>query len=141
MRGEVGLLTRNIVIQGDANSVNDENGAVISVLSDGDDSSIVRIEYVEFRQMGQAYKLGRYALHMRVVGKMAKSYIRGNSLNKSYNRFLAFNQVRSLLAEWNVVYDVKGHAFFTEIGNEEDNIIHRNLVITNRISWSLQNTD
>jgi hypothetical protein len=52
MRGEVGLLTRNIVIQGDANSPNDENGAVISAYSVGDDSSIVKIEYVELRQMG-----------------------------------------------------------------------------------------
>jgi hypothetical protein len=54
---------------------------------------------------------------------------------------LAFNQVRNLKAEWNVVYDVKGHAFFTEVGNEEENTIHRNLVINTKISWSLQNTD
>ena len=91
LRGEVGLLTRNIVIQGDSNSVYDENGGVITVYSDGDDSSIVRIAYVEFREMGQAYKVGRYALHMRVAGKMTSSYIRGNSLHKSYNRFLALN--------------------------------------------------
>jgi cell migration-inducing and hyaluronan-binding protein len=136
MRGEVGLLTRNIVIKGDDNSKNDENGAVIAAYSVGDDTSIVKIEYVEMRKMGQAYKLGRYAIHLRVLGKMTASYIRGNSVRDSYNRFIALH-TNGLTVEDNVAFEVKGHAIFIEDALEQDNKILNNLVINTRKSWSL----
>ena len=46
MRSEVGLLTRNIVFQGDETSAANKYGANIMLYSDGDDSLIGRIEYV-----------------------------------------------------------------------------------------------
>jgi hypothetical protein len=90
--------------------------------------------------MGQAYKLGRYPIHLRVLGKMTSSYIRGNSLRDSYNRFISIH-TNSLTIEDNVAFEVKGHAIFIEDAVEVDNVINNNLVINTRISWSLQNTD
>ena len=53
MRAEVGLLTRNIVIQGDENSVNNDYGAHLMIHGKmGDDRLIGRIEYAEFRHVG-----------------------------------------------------------------------------------------
>jgi hypothetical protein len=67
---------------------------------------------------------------------MSASYIRGNSLRQSYNRFIAVH-TNSLLIEWNVAFEVKGHAIFIEDGSEQDNVINKNLIINTRISWSL----
>jgi hypothetical protein len=59
--------------------------------SGGDDSSIARIENVEFKRMGQAFKVDRYAIHLRVVGKMSESYIKSNSIRHSYNRAISIH--------------------------------------------------
>jgi hypothetical protein len=56
MRAEVGLLTRNVVYRGDPEtSSKNEYGAHIMLHSTGDESLIGRIEYCEFRDVGQAY--------------------------------------------------------------------------------------
>ena len=52
LKGEVGLLTRNIVFRGDENSVSDENGAIISMYSSGDDASIMRISSLQMNDVG-----------------------------------------------------------------------------------------
>ena len=53
LRGEVGLLTRNVVIRGDPlPSDSDENGAILRMFTDGDDTSFLRIDSVEFHHVG-----------------------------------------------------------------------------------------
>lgn len=39
------------------------------------------------------------------------------------------------------MYDIKGHAIFTEKGDEAKNNFLRNLVVWVRVSWSLRNSD
>ena len=69
MRAEVGLLTRNIVFRGDPEtSANSQYGAHIMLHSFGDESLIGRIEYCEFREVGQAFQLGRYPINFHMVG-------------------------------------------------------------------------
>jgi hypothetical protein len=56
IRAEVGLLTRNVVYQGDpATSATNKYGAHIMIHSPGDETSIGRIEYTEFFNVGQAF--------------------------------------------------------------------------------------
>lgn len=56
MRAEVGLLTRNIVYRGDPEtSSKNQFGAHIMLHSHGDESLIGRIEYIELRDVGQAF--------------------------------------------------------------------------------------
>ncbi len=52
MRAEVGLLSRNVVIQGDSNSEELEYGVHIMAMGGGSDQAVVRIEYAEVRQAG-----------------------------------------------------------------------------------------
>lgn len=53
MRAEVGLLTRNVIYRGDPEtSSNNQYGAHIMLHSHGDESSIGRIEYCEFNDVG-----------------------------------------------------------------------------------------
>jgi hypothetical protein len=68
MRAEVILLTRNVVVQGDSNSAGDQFGAQIMLSSPGDNSLTGRIAYIEVRQAGQAYFLGKYPIHFHMIG-------------------------------------------------------------------------
>ena len=69
MRGEVGLLSRNVFIQGDVgsqsgNSANEGWGGHVMVVKGGQ----LRIEAAELYHMGQAGELGRYPIHFHVAG-------------------------------------------------------------------------
>ena len=52
MRAEVGLLTRNIVVQGDETSERDQYGVHIMIFGDDEESSVGRILYTEIRYAG-----------------------------------------------------------------------------------------
>ena len=48
--------------------------------SPGDESCIGRIENVEFYNVGQAFKLGRYPIHFHMIGTVHKSYVKNNAV-------------------------------------------------------------
>ena len=85
MRGEVGLLTRNVLYQGDpSDSASDQYGAQIMVHGDIAMSAMnaaARIEYIELFNVGQGFQLGRYPIHFHLVGDVSDSYIRGNTVH------------------------------------------------------------
>jgi len=78
MRAEIGLLTRNVKYRGDPEtSLQNEYGATIFLHSEGDDSLVARLEYIELTDVGQAFKVGRYAIHFHMIGAVHKSYCKG----------------------------------------------------------------
>lgn len=78
MRGEVGLLTRNLVVRGDMETSEDNaHGANLFIHSEGDDSVIARLANVEFYNVGQRSAVGRFAIHFHMVGMMPSSYAYG----------------------------------------------------------------
>lgn len=80
MRAEIGLLTRNVKFRGDPEtSSRDEYGANIFLHSEGDDSLMGRISYIEMTDVGQGFKIGRYAVHFHQIGAVHKSYVKGCS--------------------------------------------------------------
>ena len=74
-RAEVGLLTRNVVVQGDDVSKRQQFGCQIVFASSQiyDNSIIGRLSNVEVRQTGQGLKLGKYPIHFHMVGNVDKS--------------------------------------------------------------------
>merc|ERR1719422_2781341 len=177
-RGEVGLLTRNILIRGNYNEEfleeipaceqefnsgasmsdsmqtcfagkfgeeigSDEMGAIIIISPKYKDQGLVeaRIQYTEFLNAGQAFRVGRYPIHFHLPGNMSTSYVRGNAIHHSNNRACTLHDVSNLLVEHNVVFNVKGLSFFIEDGVEEENILQYNLAIFTRMSNSLLNPD
>ena len=151
-RGEVALLTRNILIRGDYNEEflevipaceqefssggafsdaaqtcfagkfgeelgSDEFGVIIIVSPKYKDEGLVeaRIEYTEFLNAGQAFRVGRYPIHFHLPGNMSTSYVRGNAIHHSNNRACTLHDVSNLLVEHNVVFNVKGLSFFLEV--------------------------
>jgi hypothetical protein len=102
---------------------------------------IARIENIEMTDVGQAFKLGRYALHFHMIGAVHKSYVKGNSLHESNNRAFTIHGTHYLRIENNVAYKVKGHTIFIEDAVETKNVIKGNLIMNTERSMSLLNTD
>ena len=121
----------------------DEMGAIIIVSPKYKDQGLVaaRIEYVEFTNVGQAFRVGRYPIHFHLPGNMSTSYIRGNAVHHSNNRACTLHDVSNLVVEHNVAYNVKGLSFFLEDGVEEYNTLQYNLAVFTRMSNSLLNPD
>ena len=174
-RGEVGYLTRNIVVRGNINKewqtlvpdcpqhfnpgqfavqtcfqgrfgaeiVGDQFGAQIMIHAAEKNQGLVtaRVEYIEVTHAGQAFRLGRYPIHFHLNGNVSGSYIRGCGIHHTFNRAVTIHAVDYLLVEKNVVFNVLGHAYFMEDGNEQNNIIQDNLGVFVRSSSSLLNVD
>nr|XP_055075552.1 fibrocystin-L-like [Misgurnus anguillicaudatus] len=122
----------------------DEFGGCIMFRSPQPDQNLAigRIEYVEVYHAGQGFRLGRYPIHWHLMGDVQyKSYVRGCAIHQSYNRAVSIYKTHNLLVERNVIYDIKGGAFFIEDGIETGNILQYNLAIFVRQSTSLLNDD
>ena len=92
MRAEVGLLSRNVVFQGDSNSLKKQYGAHI-MLSPTNGKVNGKIENIELTNVGQAFKLGRYPIHFHLSGNVNGSYIRNNAIHTSFNRGITVHAV------------------------------------------------
>ena len=173
--GEVGYLTRNIVVRGNINeewvedveacpeefrpgqfqvqtcfqgrfgaeTISDQFGSQIMIHAPEQNQGLVigRIEYVEVTHAGQAFRLGRYPIHFHLNGNVSGSYVRGCGIHHTFNRAITIHAVDHLLVEKNVAYNILGHAYFLEDGNEQFNIIQDNLGVFVRASSSLLNVD
>jgi hypothetical protein len=140
-QAEVGVLTRNVVIQGDSTSTKSWYGAHLMIHGDAEMGSLGRIEQTEFRYTGQPKILGRYTIHFHMNGDCANSYVRGNAVHHSYARVTTIHAVNRLRVQWNVGYDVQGHNIFLEDGIEQYNVIEDNLLTLSKNSHTMLQTD
>jgi cell migration-inducing and hyaluronan-binding protein len=122
-RAEVGVLTRNIVVQGNDASLDNGFGGHLMVMA----GSTARIEGVEFELMGQRNRLRRYPVHFHMDGSASGSYLKRSSIHHTFNRCVVIHGTNHLFVTGNVCYDNVGHAFFLEDGAEHDNLISGNL--------------
>jgi hypothetical protein len=127
-RAEVGLLTRNIVIQGSRETSAPTFGGHTMFMT----GSLVRIEGVEMRHMGQQGMLGRYPIHFHMMGDANGSYVRNSSIHHTTQRGIVIHRTNNLMIEGNVIYDTVGHQYFLESSNEIGNRFIRNLGILTR---------
>ncbi len=126
LRAEVGLLSKNITVQGDAGSAATGFGGHIMVHY----GCKAYIDGVELYRMGQKAELGRYPFHWHLVknGGVGQ-YLKNTSIHLSYNRAITIHGTESTLVEGNFCYDHLGHGIFLEDGGERFNIIKRNVVL------------
>jgi len=129
-RAEVGLLNRNIRIQGpdDADRTDRGFGGHVMVLA----GAQARVEGVEFVHMGQRGELARYPMHWHLAGDVSGQYFRGNSVWQSNNRCLTIHGSDNLDVRNNVCYDHMGHGYFLEEGAETGNHLEGNLGVRGR---------
>jgi len=130
-RAEVGLLTRNIVVQGAADGHARNLGGHIMIMA----GSIGRIEGTELRHMGQMGRLGRYPIHWHLTGFAPIDYARFNSIWSSFHRGVVLHQTDGVEVRGNVAASVWSHTYVVgEDGNETRNTVEDNLgMLTMRV--------
>lgn len=138
MRIEVGLLTRNIVIQGEPVS---SQGQLYGVHTISFLGGIYRLENTEVRFCGQAFVFGKYCTHSHMAGNMEGSYVKANSIHNSFQRAVTTHDTNHWEVRDNVAYDVMGHAYFVEDGSEQYNSITGNLGVLIHASSALLMSD
>ena len=118
MRAEVAVLTRNVVFQGDEDSERYMFGAQIMVNTPSTrPRANIRFEQAEFRQTGQAFRLGRYSIHFHMHGDLAyQSWVKGCAIHHTYNRAVTIHGSHRVILRDNVAYQCMGHTFFLEVG-------------------------
>ena len=174
-RAEVGLLTRNVKIQGSVHSTwtdviqacdgefspgqfqtqtcfqgrfgeeigSDQFGVSVMIHAPNKSMGLVtaRFSYVEISHAGQAFRLGRYPIHFHLSGDVSGSYVRGCAIHHSFNRAITMHGIHNLHVSRNVVFNVKGNAYFMEDGIETGNVVEYNLGIFVTSSSSALNVD
>ncbi|HYC00575.1 MAG TPA: G8 domain-containing protein [Candidatus Limnocylindrales bacterium] len=135
-RAEVANLTRNIVIQApdDALWQTQGFGAHVMIMGTG---AQAHVSGVQIRRGGQRGRLGRYPFHWHrlsyssttFVGDASGQYIRDSSIHQSANRGIVIHATNGVVVQNNVLYDIRGHAVFTEDAVERRNTIAGNLTL------------
>jgi len=121
-RAEVGLLTRNVVVQGDsASSAGGYGGHIMGM------GGTLRVEGVELHFMGQKGLVARYPMHWHMMGPADGQYFAGSSVWKSFNRCVTVHGTDNARVENNVCFDHLGHGYFLEDGAETGNLLAGNL--------------
>ncbi|XP_033732710.1 protein DDB_G0287365-like [Pecten maximus] len=147
MRGEVALLSRNIVIEGIMNSfcptVNgncddyayDTFGGHVKVLKG---FTNVHIEGAEFYHLGKQTDLGHYPIHFHMCEDVDSpeypkpTYIRDNSIHHTFGRCVTVHGTHGLVLMDNVGYESLGHCYFLEDGGEKRTLFDGNLGASTR---------
>src|SRR6266567_397536 len=131
-RGEVGMLSRNIVIQASPDADQTLFGGHIMAMG----ASKMFVEGVELNRMGQNMHLARYPIHWHLVGDAKGQYIKNAALHDTYNRCVTVHGTNFLRVENNVTYNTVGHCFFLEDGAEHGNQFVHNLAIQTKCHTS-----
>ena len=129
LRAEVGLLTHNITIQGDANSLTNGFGGHMMCMP----NSTMNASSIELYRMGQKGSLGRYPWHWHHVHLAgAGQYFKNSSVHHSFNRGITIHGTSYVNVENNFFYDHIGHGVFLEDGSERFNTIKNNIVLLSK---------
>ncbi|MEO6388076.1 MAG: G8 domain-containing protein [Croceibacterium sp.] len=124
-RGEVGLLTRNILIQASEDAESSYFGGHIMAMP----GSQLQISGIELNRMGQHLHLARYPIHWHIVGEGQGQYIKNSSIHDTYSRCVTVHGTNDVLVENNVTFNTVGHCFFLEDAVETGNQFVHNLAI------------
>ncbi len=156
MRAEVGLLSRNVRIQGtedtdnafgDRANANYENVQRPDFVNGGTTSETVQdvtngvgahtmimadagqitVDGVQLDLMGQAGRAGRYPIHWHVAGDRSGDVLQNTSITNSNNRGVTIHGTQNLHIEGVLLHDVHGHGFFFEDGVETGNQLTANI--------------
>jgi hypothetical protein len=132
VRAEVGLLTHNIVIQGDAASTASNVGGHIMLMA-GSGTTTVQLAHVQLQRMGQLNQVGRYPLHFHLMGTGCTGcYVRNTTIRDTIQRGLVLHDSSNILVAGNVIYNTVGHNVVIETTTTRGNTLDGNLALVNR---------
>ncbi|XP_078070072.1 cell surface hyaluronidase [Mustelus asterias] len=141
MRAEVGVLSRNVVIEGEMEDScygdnwceffkHDTFGGHLKILKN---FTSVHLSNVELVHMGQQV-MGSYPVHFHLCGDVderggysAPTYLKSLAIHHCFSRCVTVHTTNGLLISHTIGYDTLGHCFFLEDGVEQRNILYHNL--------------
>ncbi|XP_067886689.1 cell surface hyaluronidase isoform X1 [Heterodontus francisci] len=141
MRAEVGILTRNIIIEGEMEDScygdnwcqffkHDTFGGHLKILKN---FTSVHLSNVELVHMGQQV-MGSYPVHFHLCGDVdgrggyiSPTYLKSLAIHHCFSRCVTVHATNGLLIRDSIGYDTLGHCFFLEDGIEQRNILYHNL--------------
>eukprot|EP00475_Leptophrys_vorax_P012438 TRINITY_DN1888_c0_g1_i1.p1 TRINITY_DN1888_c0_g1~~TRINITY_DN1888_c0_g1_i1.p1 ORF type:complete len:1154 (-),score=257.11 TRINITY_DN1888_c0_g1_i1:36-3497(-) len=149
-QAEVGLLSRNILVQGDPqNSEPTDISPVVCYDLNSNYSSYpcsntsltgfgghifvtgtstARVSGLELFRMGQTNILARYPFHLHLLLQLGNnSFITDSAVHRSFYRCFSVHQTHNSLVSENVAFDAIGHCYYLEEGVEENNTFSYNL--------------
>jgi hypothetical protein len=143
-RAAVALLTRSIRIVSAGNTVtgvpaNDDFPAASTgyffgghvVFRQG--FSAVQIQGVEFAQLGQGGRIGRYPVHFHMTRSTPpNTFVEDSAVNESMTRWYVIHSTHNVLLARDVGYLSIGHGYYLEDGTEIDNQLYSNIGIMAR---------
>src|SRR5712691_9327032 len=100
-RGEVGMLSRNILIQASLDADQTLFGGHIMAMG----ASKILVDGVELNRMGQNMHLARYPIHWHLIGDAQGQYIRNSAIHDTYSRCVTVHGTNYLDVENNVTYN------------------------------------
>ena len=122
-RGEVGLLTRNILIHASDDAEKSYFGGHIMAMA----GSKMYVSGVELSRMGQNMHLARYPIHWHILGDGQGQYIENSAIHDTYSRCVTVHGTNNLRIQNNVTYNTVGHCYFMEDAVETGNQFIHNL--------------
>ncbi len=123
LRGEVGNLSRNVVV-----TSADPAGPYGHVMWHHGSSGSV--SWAEFRDLGKPGTLGRYPVHFhRTQDSMRGASVIGASIWNTHNRWMAVHGIEYLVVRDLVAYKTMGHGIFLEDASEQYNLVDRSLLV------------
>src|SRR5271154_346551 len=122
-RGEVGMLTRNILIQASDDAERSYFGGHIMAMV----GSKMYVSAIELNRMGQNMHLARYPIHWHIVGEGQGQYIENSSIHDPYSRCVTVHGTNNVRVENNVAFNTVGHCYFLEDAVETGNQFIHNL--------------
>lgn len=149
-QAEVGLLTRNILIQGDATGSAPTDGTDFVCRDPAPGNSTYpcpdryltgfgahvmvagskgRFSGLEVYRGGQTNVIARYPIHFHMMGSVSSddAFVIDSSVHESYFRCYAVHGTSGVLVRENVAYDAIGHCYFIEDGVEENSTFAYNM--------------
>ncbi|XP_078385898.1 cell surface hyaluronidase [Cetorhinus maximus] len=141
MRAEVGVLTRNIVLEGEMEDScygdnwcqffkHDTFGGHLKIVKN---FTSVHLSNVELVHMGQQV-MGSYPVHFHLCGDVderggyrSPTYLRNLAIHHCFSRCVTVHATNGLLIRDTIGYDTLGHCFFLEDGIEQRNVLYHNL--------------
>jgi hypothetical protein len=93
----------------------------------------VQIQGVEFAQMGEGGRMGRYPVHFHEARVTpANTFVEDSSVNESMTRWYVIHSTQNVLLARNVGFLSIGHGYYLEDGTEINNQLYSNIGIMAR---------
>jgi hypothetical protein len=131
-RAEVGLLSHGIVVRGESRAAARGIGGQVIVLRGG----TLRASDVEFRELGQRGKRGRYPIHFHEAGDATGSFVAASSVDHSFNRCVAIHGTSGVVVRDDVASEVSSCSAVRRMPPGSVRFVFRNGVATPRASCS-----